>query len=377
MLLTDGYPSDEDLYRNAFVHQRVRSYLENGYKTDIWILNQSMDKVHIYEFEGITVYSGNEELFLKHIKENDVDRLLIHFLIKSIIELLYKLEKDIPIVIWVHLFEVIRWYRRWFEFTNFEFLRYINWNRIQLNSYKNFVQKMKKRAVSFIFVSEWIKNVAARDIGIDFYKADVVHNVINTDLFTYIPKSSEQRKKILLIRPFVSRKYANDIAVKSIIELSKHKEFNDMEFCIYGKGKYYKKLTKKLANFPNVICNNKFLKQNDISNLHKEFGIFLCPTRQDSQGVSMCEAMASGLVVATSNNTAIPEFVENNVSGLLSNNYKELADSILEVYRNPDLFQKISKQASEDIKKKCGKEATITREIEVIISTSKGTANEQ
>ena len=55
-------------------------------------------------------------------------------------------------------------------------------------------------------------------------------------------------------------------------------------------------------------------------------GIFICPTRQDAQGVSMCEAMSSGLVPITLYNTAIPECLPNDER--LVNNNKIIKEKI-------------------------------------------------
>ena len=80
----------------------------------------------------------------------------------------------------------------------------------------------------------------------------------------------------------------------------------------------------------------------------------LIPTRQDAQGVSMCEAMSSGLVPVTSNNTAIPEYVN------------ELKDAIQEMYYSPDIFLKKSKKASQHINKICSPQKVITKELDLI-----------
>ncbi|MPN15616.1 hypothetical protein SDC9_162950 [bioreactor metagenome] len=82
----------------------------------------------------------------------------------------------------------------------------------------------------------------------------------------------------------------------------------------------------------------------------------------------MCEAMSSGLVVVTSNNTAIPEFVENNSSGVLCNDYKEIANAMIEIYENPQKFEQISKMAAISIRDKCSQNIVIEQELDVILS---------
>jgi glycosyltransferase involved in cell wall biosynthesis len=84
----------------------------------------------------------------------------------------------------------------------------------------------------------------------------------------------------------------------------------------------------------------------------------------DAQGVSMCEALASGLLTVSNNNTAIPEFITDYKEGILGNSSKEIAKKIVEVIENRELFEKItaagrssmeaidiSKTASQEIRK--------------------------
>ena len=66
------------------------------------------------------------------------------------------------------------------------------------------------------------------------------------------------------------------------------------------------------------------------------------PTRQDAQGVSMCEAICSGLVPIVSNNTAIPEFADEEF-GYLCSNVKDYAEAIKELYYNSSSFLEKSK----------------------------------
>jgi glycosyltransferase involved in cell wall biosynthesis len=116
----------------------------------------------------------------------------------------------------------------------------------------------------------------------------------------------------------------------------------------------FNELTQKVSHFKNVKLISGFLSNEEIPLKHLQNGVFLCPTRQDAQGVSMCEAMSSGLVPVTSNNTAIPEFVEDKYSGFLNvNTPVKFADSIEFIFNNPKRFLKISKNASIAITNKC------------------------
>ena len=81
----------------------------------------------------------------------------------------------------------------------------------------------------------------------------------------------------------------------------------------------------------------------------------------------MCEAMMSGLVPVTSNNTAIPEYV-NDKCGYVTNNYMELASAIKDMYYNENKFLQKSKKANKYIKDKCSIKKVLNKEIKIIKS---------
>jgi glycosyltransferase involved in cell wall biosynthesis len=118
-----------------------------------------------------------------------------------------------------------------------------------------------------------------------------------------------------------------------------------------------------------VNITKGFLDQSDIAVLHKEHGVFLSPTRFDSQGVSMCEAMSSGLVPVTTNVAAIPEFVDHGKTGLLAppEDYLALANWIERLYFNSELFERLSENASSEIRRLCSEDVAIKSELDLIL----------
>lgn len=364
LVICTNYPSEDNLYAHAFIHKRLIFYKEKGYNITVFVMDKEKKT---YNYEGINVIRGKSEDLNYILDKQNINIVLIHFITYKIIRIINKLNLDLPILIWVHLGEAISWKRRLFNYKSKGFMKSTISSIIQIRYLKGFVKKVNLNdKVKFIFVSKWIKEVMEKDINLKVRNYEIVHNVIDTELFNYVEKDNELRKKILMIRPFTTDKYANDIAVDAILELSKLECFTDIEISIYGKGDKFDKLTLPLKKFNNISLNNRFLNHDEIAELHKKYGIFLCPTRQDSQGVSMCEAMSSGLVPITSNNSAIPEFVENGVSGILANKSHEMAKSIEFLYYNDNEFSRISKNAAESINNKCSFKETIAREINYI-----------
>jgi glycosyltransferase involved in cell wall biosynthesis len=247
-------------------------------------------------------------------------------------------------------------------------LKYIKSNRKQLQKLKKFINVSNTRQnIHFVFVSEWLQNSCESDLGVSILHKHVIPNSIDTDRFSFNMKNPEQRKKILAIRSFNARNYANDILVDVILQLSNKPYFSELSFSIYGEGYLFNNLTKKINQFKNVSLHNYFVPNESIPALHRQHGTFFCFSRLDSQGVSMCEAMSSGLVTFTNNVAAIPEFVEDGASGFVSNNIEEIIKSMDLLYQSSEVFFKISEQGSRSIEQKCGLSIVIPREVNLIL----------
>lgn len=369
LVLTNIYPSYDDLYRNAFVHQRVIGYKAAGFDVDVMCFNNVNPKGY-REFEGVDIVTGFTAELEDILSGGSIDTVCVHFLNEYMWEVLKKFKDKIRVIIWCHGSEIQPWWRREFNYASEEEL-----NKAKIESDKRYklwrdvFEHVDECNMKFVFVSDYFKDEVFQDYKIDLKKEnyEIIHNYINTDLFDYAPKTPEQRKKILSIRPFGSNKYANDLSVECIKKLSETDFFRDLTFHIIGRGNLFEPLMSELKEFDNVIAENRFLRQDEIAELHKENGIFLVPTRMDSQGVSRDEAMSSGLVPVTNAVTAIPEFVDDGC-GILAEgeNYNEMAEGIERLYKNPDLFMKMSEEAARRVRKQSAFEHTIAKEIELI-----------
>lgn len=366
IILNQSYPNPKtgDV-GSAFVHVRAKFYSKYF---DVEVVKISpTEESYTNESIKVTCCKTYQE-FLSYIKSNRPKALLAHFCEPWMNAA--AVNNNIPLIIWVHGSEAHSWHRILFNVYWGNIKDFINFIYVNIFSLRNFHRIIKlsrtSKLLHFVFVSDWMKRITFTDTFSKTDKYSIVPNPIDLELFKYNEKKSDDRKKILILRSFNSSKYANDVSVEAILKLSKKSFFNELEFTIYGKGVHWTKLTSKIAHFKNVKLVNKLVPQSEIPSLHKLNGIFLCPTRMDAQGVSMCEAMSSGLVPITSNNTAIPEFVTNNETGFLSNSATEIADSIEKLFNQPELFLKMSKQASESISKNCGMDIIINKEKNII-----------
>jgi glycosyltransferase involved in cell wall biosynthesis len=204
------------------------------------------------------------------------------------------------------------------------------------------------------------------DIGLRIppEKYRVIHNPIDTTLFAYHPKPPEQRKKILSISSYASRVYANDLSVRAIQLLAKRPWFGELVFRFVGDGRLFDEVLAPLRQFDNVVIERRFLLPDELRDMHQKHGVFLCPKRFDSQGVSRDEAMASGLVPVTNAVGAIPEFV-NAECGVLApaEDFAGLAAGIESLYLDGNRFATMSLNASRRVRRQSDIDSIVAKEI--------------
>ncbi|MDN3904179.1 glycosyltransferase [Arthrobacter sp. YD2] len=368
LVLTNVYPSHDDLYRNAFVHSRVRSYRAAGIEPVVFCLNSRGTRTS-YEFEGVDVIVGDESDLASVLDGNDFSGVLVHFLDAAMWSVLQAAIPQVPVIVWVHGAEVQPWHRRDFNFENEDQRtqakaasesRMTLWRDVFGNLHPH---------LHFVFVSKYFASEVMEDVGIVLpnNSYSVIHNFIDTDIFDYIPKDEDARFKLLSIRPFASRKYANDLTVDAILHLRDHPLFGSAQFKILGDGPLFDSVLEPLRSLDNVTIERGFLTQDSIARVHKEHGIFLTPTRMDSQGVSRDEAMSSGLVPVTNAVTAIPEFVDEE-SGILApgDDAKAMAQGIADLWEAPERFKEMSAAAARRVRQQTAFDHTMGAEIRLI-----------
>ena len=371
LILTNHYPSYSDLYRNGFVHTRVRAYQARAVRCDVFRLRPD-EAVSYHEFEDVNVVTGSQEVVHQMLSSGRYKSVLVHFLNEAMWQVLQHHVGLVKIFVWVHGAEIQPLHRR----DNFENEQQRDAAKVQSEArmifWRGLLREMPEN-LKLIFVSNFLAEVVMEDLGFRLPKKhyEVVHNPIDTELFAYHPKPAEQRRKILSIRPYASRTYANDLSVKAILALTGKPYFKDLEFRMIGDGKLFEEVLGPLRDFSNVYIERRFLTHAEIAALHREYGIFLCPTRMDTQGVSRDEAMASGLVPVTNAVAAIPEFADDSCGILAPGEDAEaMARGIALLYEQPQKFAAMSEAAAKRVRAQSDAQRIICAELAVVVDGS-------
>lgn len=371
LVVSNIYPSYESLYRNAFVHSRVRAYREHGLHSEVMVVDPRRAGRQFREFENVDVIDCDPATLDVTLDVGRTRRVLVHVLTPQLWQVLRDRDELEQVTVWVHGFEIQPWWRRAFNLTTDEEReqaeelseqRVAFWKEVFANLPDNF---------HLVFVSRQFAHTVFEDIEpLPEGRYSIIHNPIDTELFAYHEKTAADARRILTIRPYVNATYANDLSVKAVLELSQRDGFDELQFTFCGDGPLFEETLEPLRGFYNVDIRQGFLNHQEIAAMHRQHGVFLVPTRMDTQGVSRDEAMSSGLVPVTTAVAAVPEFVDDSCGVLVpGEDWQALADGVWDLAHDPERFQQCSIAAAKRVSQQVGMGKIVEEELGLIRSS--------
>lgn len=369
LLISPGYPSEQNKYLFGYVHTRVLEYKKQKWNIDVASVSDEKDYVN-YEYDGINVNKINYFDIRNLLQEKKYKRIIIHFFKEEFAQILNATNTySTDIYIYFHGSDIA--YRDINILKQNYFSKEKEIDNIEIKDFEKRDKIIRKYNdmpnVKFIFPSNWLKERTEKQNNIKYSNYEIIPTFIDEKQFDYIVKDEEQRKNILIIRNFDNlNTCAIDLDVRAILELSKKPYFDELTFNIYGDGNYHDVLLAPIKKFKNVNIYKKFLSRDEISKIHKQNGIALFATRYETQGVSVAEAAMSGLIVLTNEVTAVPEmFSEFPELMVPKDDYEKLAKQVDYYYNHPKEFLETSKKLHNMMKNRYGYKNTMKKELEM------------
>lgn len=105
-------------------------------------------------------------------------------------------------------------------------------------------------------------------------------------------------------------------------------------------------------NLQNVVSIKTNLPKIEVIRILSKSDIFVLHSQEESQGIAICEALATGLPVVASDVGGIPNVVKHEHSGFLvqPNDFGRFSERILELIEDKELYTSMSKNALTDSK---------------------------
>jgi glycosyltransferase involved in cell wall biosynthesis len=363
-LLTRSYPADDDLYKYPFVHRRVRAYLAAGHAVRVFRLGP-LQATHV--FDGVACNTITEAAFVTAVAEFEPHVVAIHGLDEVHWSAAHALGGKWPILAWLHGSEIPAFQRvkAMLVVDSTERAHTLRLAENRAAFWRGALDPWPEE-LRLVFPSHSAADLMRDDVGSRLVteKIVILPNPIDTDLFSATEKQPDAALRILSIRPHDSWCYGNDLAVEAVLRLRSHARFNEMHFTFIGNGPLFNETFAPLRDLPNVTLLRRFFRQEEIAAEHARHGIFLVPSRLDTQGVSRDEAMASGLVPVTNRVFAVSEFVDERCAGLAdAEDVAGLAAEIARMIDDPTLYVTRSRAAIARVRAQSAHTLVIPREL--------------
>ena len=368
LIVTRSYPAPGDLYQYPFVHRRVLAYQAAG--LELAVFRPTTGEAATYRFDGVECTIGDRRRLETLAAVFRPDVLAIHGLGPASWDGVAPLAGSLPSAVWLHGSEIPGFLRRK-SLLDGASPDMANDLAEQCSAFWRDALTQKSGPARLIFPSETAARYMMDSVQLSAGRWTIIPNPIDTDLFSYEPKAIEQRFRVLLIRPFDSRCYANDLAVEAICNLQQRPEFDRFDFKLFGDGPLFSETVQPLRSLANVAIHRGFLTQSEIAREHKLSGVFLVPTRLDTQGVSRDEAMSSGLVPVTNSIEPLLEFVGSDCASIVPPDDPDaIASALVSLANRPGSFLRKSNAAARRIRSTRSSERVLRMDLDLLSGLS-------
>jgi glycosyltransferase involved in cell wall biosynthesis len=361
-LVSETYPSSVNPNNRAFVHARAQLYRSAGHEVQVFA-QQDGEAARWSDFEGTPVARGSIEQLRSMIDAYQPEVVALHtpYAGTDVFRLSDSLVGQAPIVVWVHGYEALYtafygYHRGWRRYAS------IPWDMHKLRRLRRFLRKCH----SVVYVSQWLQRNAERGMMYRHPRSHIIHNPIDLSQFKPLAhpasckeESSPRGIALRSLRPV----YGLDIAVRAYAQLP------ETELTIMGTGPLEGSLRDLIAQTEShSTLASQALPHAEIPELLRRFDYFVAPSRNETQGLAMCEAMACGLPVVATNVGGIPEFVRDGVDGYLvpPESSTQLRTAIHKLVSDPERMQVMGRNARAQMSALCNGELIAERELELL-----------
>lgn len=376
IVVANAYPDPrKEKYGGEFIRSRVESYRKQGVVVAIIELVKD-------ELELPSICSAEARLrigwvywdLLNFGDMESVGAIYFHSPRPELTCSVIRMAKVTPVSVFYHGYEVRDYRRLYFNFTT-ELMSISHFSLVQTHEKRMLAAKrlVECESVRTVFVSNYIKGVAKVDSGFESEpNTCVIPNYIDSEFYAAKKKASEMSKQILLIRSFHQRNYAGDIAVAALLKMFEERpeQFSNLTVTVCGFGRLFEQEVEGLKVLPNVSLRQGYLSAGEMKALFESHGIFLAPTRFDTQGVTMCEAMSSGLVPVVNKLGGIPEFADDSCAVLVRpESVSDFTKGIWRLVDDDIAFVRMSECAAQKVRAVCSTKNTVERELERVVGS--------
>jgi len=220
----------------------------------------------------------------------------------------------------------------------------------------------------YITVSKWMKCQLRRQNMIRDSSVFVIHNSVDTKLFSpYMKRKPPKGNLILFTGRIIAAK-----GIKYLVEAIPKvlREYPDTFFMFIGAGDSspYRRQLKAMGISKRNFAFLGYLKErSELIKYYRASSVYVAPTFYENLPIRVLEAMACGVPVVASNVCAVPEAIDNCVNGILipPGSTDDLVDAICWLLSDSNLRRKMGNNARKTILEKFDWNLNVIRTVEV------------
>jgi len=213
-----------------------------------------------------------------------------------------------------------------------------------------------RRASAITAVSKFQARELSRDLSLPEEAIRVIPNPISPAL---LQKALEQpgieaTKPVVLYTGRIELNKGSLELLQSVNRVAA--SFPDVEYVIAG-GRHNsiddQTLERALtvANTREHVCLLGHVPWHQLAKCYRQATVFVMPSRYETFGISVIEAMAFGVPVIAANVGGLPEIVEDGVTGILvpPQDPEALAEAVIHLLRDPELRRRLGRAARDRV----------------------------
>ncbi len=184
-------------------------------------------------------------------------------------------------------------------------------------------------------------NIIPTGIDIERFKKD---NYDKKDLLLLRKKYNISKNDfVLLLVSRISEEQKNiNFLLKQQEKINKHHK--DIKLLVVGDGPDLNKFKQEYKNNKNIIFTG-MIPWDEVSKYYQIGNIFVTASKTETQGLTVIEAISSGLPVVCMEDDSFKLAIINEYNGLFFNDEEEYLKNILYLYENRKKYTNMSKQA--------------------------------
>lgn len=302
LIITDAYPNETNHSDPHFLHARVSAFLSEGLLVDVVEVNHGFtSKTVVRNYRGTNVLSTSFNSLRTLLQKKHYKKIVLANFSNRIIQIIDATDISTTQLIFLATPDMVL-YNHYDEMYRPYFTRGVEVDAVTKRDLEARNEALAKYSqldnAVWVFPSKVLLQQAEELHNVSFSNSQIAHPVYPVAQHEPLARTGTPIR-ICIVKPFSNyQRFAVDIDVRTILNLSKKPYFPDLVINVYGYGDEgdFIALTEPLRQFPNVRLHRHQPDQTELETIYRENDILLAADRFDANSLTTYQATLTGIV---------------------------------------------------------------------------------